>query len=98
MLIKIVAMFRNLLISSFDATIRVKRAFQPTPSFARFCESRISSNLAQLKKFVLIMKAKLKYTEWRFCEVFYMIGYVNSVAFVLVFQLGLTARYYTGLL
>ena len=27
MLIKIVAMFRNLLISSFDATIRVKRAF-----------------------------------------------------------------------
>ena len=29
MLIKIVAMFRNLLISSFDATIRVKRAFHP---------------------------------------------------------------------
>ena len=27
MLIKIVALFRNLLISSFDATIRVKRAF-----------------------------------------------------------------------
>ena len=26
---KIVAMFRNLLISSFDATIRVKRAFRP---------------------------------------------------------------------
>ena len=30
MLIKIVAKFRNLLISSFDATIRVKRAFHPT--------------------------------------------------------------------
>ena len=29
MLIKIVAMFRNLLISSFDATIQVKGAFQP---------------------------------------------------------------------
>ena len=29
MLIKIVAMFRNLIISSFDATIRVKRAFHP---------------------------------------------------------------------
>ena len=29
MLIKIVAMFRNLLISSFDATIRVRRAFHP---------------------------------------------------------------------
>ena len=29
MLIKIVAMFRNLFISSFDATIRVKRAFHP---------------------------------------------------------------------
>ena len=29
MLSKIVAMFRNLLISSFDATIRVKRAFHP---------------------------------------------------------------------
>ena len=29
MLIKIVAIFRNLLISSFDATIRVKRAFHP---------------------------------------------------------------------
>ena len=30
MLIKIVAMFRNLFISSFDATIRVKRAFHPS--------------------------------------------------------------------
>ena len=29
MLIKIVAIFRNLIISSFDATIRVKRAFHP---------------------------------------------------------------------
>ena len=36
MLIKIVAMFRNLLISSFDATIRVKRAFHPAPASRGF--------------------------------------------------------------
>ena len=36
MFIKIVAMFRNLLISSFDATIRVKRAFFPAPASRGF--------------------------------------------------------------
>ena len=36
MLIKIAAMFRNLLISSFDATIRVKRAFLPAPASRGF--------------------------------------------------------------
>ena len=36
MLIKIVAMFSNLLISSFYATIRVKRAFQPAPASRGF--------------------------------------------------------------
>ena len=35
MLIKIVAMFRNLLISSFDATTR-KRAFHPAPASRGF--------------------------------------------------------------
>ena len=36
MLIKIVAMFRNLLISSFDVTIRVKRVFHPAPASRGF--------------------------------------------------------------
>ena len=39
-----------LLISSFDATIRVKRAFHPAPATRGFCESRISSYISEVNR------------------------------------------------
>ena len=71
MLIKIVAMFRNLLISSFDATIRVKRAFHPAPASRGFAShvflvlsySRVSVTLLFLYRCQPTMSAghKAKY-------------------------------------
>ena len=47
MLIKIVALFRNLLISSFDASIRVKRAFHPALASRGF-----ASHVFLVKKYI----------------------------------------------
>ena len=47
MLIKIVAMFRNLIISSFDATIRVKRAFHPALASRGFASDVFLVNCVQ---------------------------------------------------
>ena len=65
MLIKIVAMFRNLLISSFDATIRVKRAFHPAPAsrgFASHVFLVIYTKLFYATRWVMLyMKDKLQF-------------------------------------
>ena len=47
MLIKIVAMFRNLIISSFDATIRVKIAFHPALASRGFASDVFLVNCVQ---------------------------------------------------
>ena len=81
MLIKIVAMFRNLLISSFDATIRVKRAFHPALASRGFASHvflviKNNSSRSEVNKFVGPSGAKPREFERKIYLYIYVYIYI----------------------